>query len=177
LFSAATEASALLLLLAVAMWVRSYRVMDTLHWQRSTKVGDTWRTVHRAIFCTRGDIVVSHFPSQSIRAAGVEPGWKFGFAHATPEDVPAIFAFASGRPEWGFVWARDYYGPASLAIGVPLWLIVLVATPLPAGWAWQARRRLVASRRRAAGLCPICGYDLRATAGRCPECGHAVAPT
>jgi hypothetical protein len=29
--------------------------------------------------------------------------------------------------------------------------------------------------RRANGLCPECGYDLRATPGRCPECGWAAA--
>ena len=31
-------------------------------------------------------------------------------------------------------------------------------------------------RRRSRGLCPDCGYDLRATPGRCPECGHESQP-
>jgi len=56
---------------------------------------------------------------------------------------------------------------------VPYWLLLAVgALPLPVfGVTFVARRR-----RRRAGLCAQCGYDLRASPGRCPECG-AKAPS
>jgi hypothetical protein len=56
-------------------------------------------------------------------------------------------------------------------INVPYWFLACVAAALPA----VAIRRIRARRRIARqGLCPRCGYDLRASPERCPECG-AVA--
>lgn len=53
----------------------------------------------------------------------------------------------------------------------PLWLIpVAVLIPVVMAGIFMALRR---RRRVRRGLCPACGYDLRASPGKCPECGAA----
>ena len=78
---------------------------------------------------------------------------------------------------WGFSgWMVDESEPGHRATGIgwstPYWFLVFLCS-LPVG----LRAFLVLRRRRQhrLGLCPSCGYDLRATPGRCPECGTAVS--
>jgi hypothetical protein len=73
----------------------------------------------------------------------------------------------------GFAFERTRR-PDSYLLMVPLWTPAL-ATLAAAGALYRISRRLLRTSRRAAGLCPDCGYDLRATPGRCPECGAASA--
>jgi hypothetical protein len=54
----------------------------------------------------------------------------------------------------------------------PCWMPAMLLAAVPA---WLSVRRLRRGRKIAAGLCAVCGYDLRATPDRCPECGHAPA--
>lgn len=55
---------------------------------------------------------------------------------------------------------------------IPDDLTVLVTLILPVAWSvrhavsWWARRK-----HMSAGLCRVCGYDLRASPNRCSECG------
>ena len=54
---------------------------------------------------------------------------------------------------------------------VPHWLPAIVLLLSPAAWVARHHRR---ARRLRTGVCPSCGYDLRASPGRCPECGTAA---
>ncbi len=59
--------------------------------------------------------------------------------------------------------------PYSLTLPLPLIALLTAISP------WRRARRWLKKRRGAKlGLCPGCGYDLRATPDRCPECGRAV---
>jgi hypothetical protein len=76
-------------------------------------------------------------------------------------------AFAGGPPRKGDLVASLVWVPVPYQRAAAL----LALLPL----AWLLRRvlgRILAHRGVARiGLCPACGYDLRATRDRCPECG------
>jgi hypothetical protein len=63
--------------------------------------------------------------------------------------------------------------PILSSAAIPYWILTMLFASPVAWWVWDRCRSV---RRRHAGLCLICGYDLRATPDRCPECGtHASA--
>jgi hypothetical protein len=90
-----------------------------------------------------------------------------------------------GRPLMPYWW-RDYIdvyfhkresaegladGHLSVGFTGRIWFLFFPLSVFPAIWLLRKRREV---RRRRAGLCVGCGYDLRGTPGKCPECGMAV---
>ncbi len=80
----------------------------------------------------------------------------------------------TGFDDWGVVklieWAHYTYNKW---LFIPGWVLVALTAVLPGVWTIRHRRRSLAQQRRSNGLCPTCGYDIRASPGRCPECGTA----
>jgi hypothetical protein len=113
------------------------------------------------VYASRGRVFVylREFDGDEIDLA-----WRF--SSQPPDDVDA--------PQTTSLCARlgfeKYDAPGGGIVTAPIWAIVLVAALLPfASVVSLVRRR----RARRKGLCPACGYDLRATRDRCPECGAA----
>ncbi len=74
------------------------------------------------------------------------------------------------HPPPGWVWSFDYHviaGYTAFQFGIPLWVPFLILA-VPSAWLFWSDHR----RRKRAGHCEKCGYDLTGnTSGKCPECG------
>src|SRR4051794_9486846 len=187
LFTIAAGLSTVLFAATCALWVRGHFVCETLsrdtwsHDARQSRESTWW------LLSGRGGLGVQHFwqdlpalPRSQLQAVS-ESGPVRPF-HWTPYDPASAYAVGMFGPRgprgvFDFHYAREPLTPAMVGPGVagartvvrvPAWFVAACFVVLPALSFRAARRR---ARRRAAGLCPACGYDLRATPARCPECG------
>lgn len=91
---------------------------------------------------------------------------KFGTSSATGSQWRILgfeLIYSSPKLRWGY-----------FVVCIPFWAITLLLAATTT-WALLAVRRH--RRWNAEGRCPRCGYDLRATPGHCPECGWKAEPT
>lgn len=195
LLAVSAVCSLLLLFAAVALWVRSYFVDDLLYkliTEPSSAHTMSSRTINLGscnggVFYSNG---VDTFKSPAPKPRVVERGWQTmdseGYPGRSTGLSDAQFNFG------GFVFlSRDYQWPVrgldserarihstSFSWVVPYWAITLI-TALPAAWFTSRWRREARRRSRLRhGLCPRCGYDLRAAgSARCPECGEPAIPS
>ena len=186
LLNVLTAVSLLLFAAAVVLWVRSYLSWESVGRYPYRPAGHTYH--QQAFNSSRGMVWVQwnavKYLNKSLiammdrnRAEGsYDERWTYAKNNLSGVAPPA-------RP-WeriGFMYyrtkdVRTSEGLQSVfAAGVPYWLLAALFAVSPVRWTLV---RLRARRRAGRGLCPRCGYDLRATPGVCPECGWSgSAPT
>jgi hypothetical protein len=134
-----------------------------------------------------GDIYWDEYYRQAD-ASGGRPRLSFYHVRSGPSDrlFTSVGGPDAGTSGWGPIrwqsWGQNF--PAvpvehhNFWLGIPHWLAALLLAMLPA---WIVPRRALRWRRArlrtSRGLCPDCGYDLRASPRRCPECGRAARAT
>jgi hypothetical protein len=178
--------SLLLCAVLVVMWVRSWFVGDSWIWLYVAVADErTEESSHRFIKSGWGRLHVGTSWDLAGTGTATPRAWHHGYVghfargRAGPEST-----MRAGTPWWARLGVFWYHWPARTMAGklvrvergveARYWVLVAAtaAMPLSRLGGWMHRRRV--RRRVALGLCPRCGYDLRATPGRCPECGDAA---
>ena len=200
LFKILTTLSALLCLATLVLWIRGHYARDGLWYSTDTmrysihsyrgrvwlwslsiapdptamvwttpahirtgfqidSVADSWYAPY--ISPSKGVLLETDFTNAPRGWSGLNRQW-LGFSYVCDDSW-----FPKAQLQQSYPSAR------SRAIFVPHWAIVALTAILPALGIVRFMRNRKRSRH---GLCPNCGYDLRATPGRCPECGHEPSP-
>ncbi|MBK8914907.1 MAG: hypothetical protein IPM64_09975 [Phycisphaerales bacterium] len=187
-----TVLSGLLVLTAAAGWIRSCMYLDRLEYRfgelrgqaASGVIPNEWEFHARAasVHHHMGTVFLglSRYISLSNDGDALAlqwadwPGWS-------RVSLPQSEVVMRVRDEWYYESPVEWRaGPLGLftvadkgevarALSFPYWLVILFGG-IPLWITWLRARR--AHRRRMAGCCTRCGYDLRGSIGAaCPECG------
>jgi hypothetical protein len=158
LVASLTILSLLLCLATLALWVRSYS-----HFEELARRNPHSRLQAVAIRSNAGELIFFQRP-----VTGDTEGWIWQyFTYPSPATLdfsndPGLITFVG----CGYVWSAVF---RYRIIFFPHWFLALLFAILPA---FRLLSILRTRRLNRLGICPRCGYDLRATPDRCPECGH-----
>jgi hypothetical protein len=173
-----TALSLLLFVVVAGLWVRSYFARDAVRRVRAAAHGasveDAVVNGDGVIIYTRtvfGEVFFRVLAQERVRAH-FKPGVS---VYSQPPESPARLVHRREGSLAGFYAGRYDADPRGMVGGlpsfdlwVPHWFLAAVTAPLPAV---RLRRYVRLRDRRRRGLCPQCGYDVRATPQACPECG------
>ena len=155
LLTGLTRVSIVLGLLVLLLWMHGHWVADTLAWRTPTQ---GWQ-----VESADGIIAVYWAPVKIMSYQRVQ--W-----------LTTLIAAPHRRWFPPFLYAHQTY-PAGLvnSFGLPSWVLLIAFLFIPSAQLFLNQREQTIRLR--AGLCRICGYDLRASTERCPECGTPISPS
>ncbi len=152
IFNGFTILSLLLLLATACLWVRSHFIADDL------LLSD--RTLCKS---SSGRVVLIAWNREMVYVPGED--------YLAERQVEESSWHLPGIEHFRFVGFREIRWTVTV---FRWWLLIAVPCVLLLPALLVALRHRRKSRWQRNGLCPTCGYDLRATPERCPECGTAV---
>ena len=178
LLNVLTAIALLLPVVAAGFWARSYFASDEVLWtSASARRASAWSLMVRS---DTGILRIeweemwwpSADPTDPIRQQVLAArGFSFGRgAPGRPVAERGMDAATAFGERWSYSGGRTRFSGRSVIL--PYWLALGAACAIPVPFVWLLHRRRL---RRMSGLCPRCGYDLRATPSRCPECGASPA--
>jgi hypothetical protein len=180
LFTALSVLSLLLCVATLALWVRSYWWRDGMHYANILphELPGYETVLLHGLESTRGRIVYL-----LLRQPPPLEQYKRLHHWHGEQDVGEYRRYAQNFASWAGVRSASFLGfglvvdpelDGPRAFWLPHCFLALLFAILPA---LHVRALIRSRRRRRAGHCPACGYDLRATPERCPECGLATENT
>lgn len=169
-----TALSSLLCAASVALWIST--AFCQLSFQRAS-ADDEWPPIFLSCsrMLSRGHAFVrwQRLPSGEWHPAVV----RRSLADAWDSQVSQVSLDYDADIRWSLpgLWVGLKHRDGQVSetyVEFSYWLLTALFGILPAFAAARVSFRAIVMRRRIArGLCPACGYDLRATRDRCPECG------
>jgi hypothetical protein len=204
LLNIAAATSLLLCLVTVVVGVRSFSAADLFTWKSTHAAGNQVDKREWQFALNRGLAGLARTRAVTLYENAEDAGrfasiFPSRFEHTSRPPVPWRMLDNSAWGRLGFSQLSDVrQSPAAPAtrprvqheirpagpttheqwhLTVPLWPFLLATGGPATGWLLASHRRRRRERRAKLGLCPTCGYDLRATPGRCPECGTVDSVT
>jgi hypothetical protein len=154
---------------SIALWIRSHTASDLLsYYSGGSRDSRVLRNFPGSIHYIHGRLLV---PGSKWSGPDGLSYRRLGFGIVSPMPGLTRYVDWGGFAVWSGETAAGPYTQQTTAVAMPHWALTLLTLIAPLWWAMTLATHARTERRKRAGLCRSCGYDLRATPGRCPECG------